>query len=229
MFFKGRKIQPSTIRSLLCSCCTRGMAQTRSCYSTVFPQYSAATLPALYICSEDFWLLADPEKSFHHILLSATAWTAENEQTDTTWWSNNRRDWCRSNTPSHPTEFQEPLRTHAIWGKKKCKYFMSFPSSMEYVGTGTQMQSLRSLTSLKMTCLHNSLVEWIATKQGTPTGYGHPGVKSSLLLLHVQTTRWVSVEANMISQLAPVTTGLGNFRRLGDQKVNHSHGPFILS
>lgn len=35
---------------------------------------------------------------------------------------------------------------------------------------------------LKMTCSHNSLVEWSATKQGTPTGYGH-------LLLHVQTTR----------------------------------------
>lgn len=66
---------------------------------------------------------------------------------------------------------------------------MPFPRSTEYVGIGTQMILLRSLTSPKMTCSHNSLVEWIATKQGTPTGYGHPGVKSSLLLLHVQTTR----------------------------------------
>lgn len=68
-----KKIQPPTIRSLLYSCCMREMAQMRSCYSTVFLQYSDATLPALYICSEDFWLLADPEKSFLHILLSATA------------------------------------------------------------------------------------------------------------------------------------------------------------
>lgn len=68
-----RKIQPSMTRSLLCSCCMREMAQMRSCYSTVFPQYSAAILPAPCTCSEDFWLLADPEKSFRHILLSATA------------------------------------------------------------------------------------------------------------------------------------------------------------
>lgn len=93
MFFKGRKkkIQPPTIRSLLCSCCMREMAQMRSCYSTVFLQYSDATLPALYICSEDFWLLADPEKSFPHILLSATAWTAEMEHTYMRWWKNNIR------------------------------------------------------------------------------------------------------------------------------------------
>lgn len=70
---RKKKNQPPMIRSLLCSCCTREMAQMRSCYSTVFLQYFVATQPALYICSEDFWLLADPEKSFPHILLSATA------------------------------------------------------------------------------------------------------------------------------------------------------------
>lgn len=70
-----KKNWPLAIRSLLCSCCMRVMAQMRSCYSTAFLQQSDATLPALCICSEDFWLLADPEKSFPHILLSATAWT----------------------------------------------------------------------------------------------------------------------------------------------------------
>lgn len=91
MFFKSRKKrnQPPMIRSLLCSCCTRETAQMRSCYSTAFLQYSAATLPALYICSEDFWLLADPEKSFPRILLSATAWTAEIQYT--IWWNINMR------------------------------------------------------------------------------------------------------------------------------------------